>query len=90
MCVPSCLAVSTLCDSMDCSLPGSSIHGIPREGYWSGLPFPSLEDLPDPDTEAGSPALQEDSIPFEPPGKPLQNRVTIYESTSDKILWQFI
>ena len=34
----SCL---TLSDSMDCSLPGSSVHGFSRQEYWSGLPFPS-------------------------------------------------
>ena len=28
-------------DPMDCSLPGSSIHGISRQGYWSGVPLPS-------------------------------------------------
>ena len=70
MCVPSCLAVLTLCDSMDCILPGSSVYGIPQEGYWSGLPLPSPEDLPDSDMEAGSPALQQDSIPFEPQESP--------------------
>ena len=31
----------TLCDPMDCSLPGTSVHGIYRQEYWSGLPFPS-------------------------------------------------
>ena len=31
----------TLCDPMDYRLPGSSVHGIPRQEYWSGLPFPS-------------------------------------------------
>ena len=36
--------------------------------YWSGLPFHSLGDLPDPWTELGSPALQADSLPSEPPG----------------------
>ena len=30
-----------LCDPMNCSLPGSSIHGFSRQEYWSGLPFPS-------------------------------------------------
>ena len=54
----SCL---TLCDRRDCSLPGSSVHGIPRQGYWSGLPFPFPGDLPDPGIEPGSPALQADS-----------------------------
>ena len=47
----------TLCDPMDCSLPRSSVHGISRQEYWSGLPFPSPEDLPDPGIEPGSPAL---------------------------------
>ena len=43
----------TLCDPMDCSLPGSSIHGILQQESWSGLPFPSLGDLPDPGIEPG-------------------------------------
>ena len=51
---------SLTCDPMDCSLPGSSVHGIPRPEYWSGLPFPSLGDLPDPGVEPGSPSLQAD------------------------------
>ena len=43
--------------------------GFSRQEYWSGLPFPSLGDLPDPGIEPGSPALQADSLPTEPPGK---------------------
>ena len=42
-----------------------------RQEYWSELPFPSPEDLPDPGIEPGSPALQADTLPSEPPGKPL-------------------
>ena len=38
-----------------------------RQEYWSGLPFPSPGDLPDPGIEPGSPALQADSLPSEPP-----------------------
>ena len=41
-----------------------------RQEYWSGLPFPSPGDLPDPGIKPGSPALQADSLPSEPPGKP--------------------
>ena len=41
-----------------------------RLEYWSGLPFPSPGDLSKPRTEPGSPALQADSLPFKPPGKP--------------------
>ena len=37
-----------------------------RQEYWSGVPFPSLGDLPDPGTEPGSPALQADSLLSEP------------------------
>ena len=42
-----------------------------RQEYWSGLPRPSLGDLPNPGFEPRSPALQVDSWPSEPPGKPL-------------------
>ena len=41
-----------------------------RQEYWSGLPFPSPGDLPDSGIEPGSPALQADALPSEPPGKP--------------------
>ena len=44
--------------------------GFPGQEYWSGLPFPPPGDLPDPGTEPGSVALQADSLPSEPPGKP--------------------
>ena len=40
-----------------------------RQEYWSGLPFPSAQDLPDPGTELRSPALQADTLLSEPPGK---------------------
>jgi len=55
---------------MDYSLPGFSVHGIFQQEYWSGLPFPSPGDLPDPGIEPRSPALQGDALPSEPPGKP--------------------
>ena len=41
-----------------------------RQEYWSGLPFPSPEDLPNPRIEPGSPKFQADALPSEPPGKP--------------------
>ena len=44
--------------------------GFSRHEYWSGLPFPSPGDLPDPGIELGSPALQADALPSELPGKP--------------------
>ena len=42
--------------------------GFSRQGYWSGLPFPSPGDLPDPGIEPRSPALQTDTLTSEPPG----------------------
>ena len=44
--------------------------GFSRQEYWSGLPFPSPGDLSDPRIEPGSPALQTNSLPSEPPRKP--------------------
>ena len=54
-----------LCDRMVRSLPGSTIHGISRQEYWSGLPFPSPWDLPDPGIKPASPTLQANSLPSE-------------------------
>ena len=49
--------------------------GFSRQEYWSGLPFPSLGDLPDPRIEPGFPTLQADSLPSELPGKPISLRI---------------
>ena len=54
----------TLCDPN--GLWGPLSMGFSRQEYWSGLSFPSPEDIPDPGTETGSPALQADSLPSEP------------------------
>ena len=45
--------------------------GFPRQEYWSSLPFPSPGDLLDPGIEPASSAWQADSLPLEPPGKPV-------------------
>ena len=44
--------------------------GFSRQEYWSGLPFPSPGDLPDPGIRPRAPALQADALTSEPPGKP--------------------
>ena len=44
--------------------------GYSRQECWSGLPCPPPGDFPDPGVEPRSPALQADSLPAEPPGKP--------------------
>ena len=67
----SCLVVS---DSF--VTPWSVAHqpplstGVSRKEYWSGLPCPPPGDLPNPEIEPGSPALQAASLPAELPGKP--------------------
>ena len=59
-----------LCDPMDCIAYQAPLSmGSSRQEYWSGLPFPSPGDLPDPGIEPGSPTLQVDALPSEPPGK---------------------
>ena len=56
----------TLCNPMDCSLPGS--WGFSRQEYWNGLPCPPSGYFPNPGMEPRSPALQSDSLPAELPG----------------------
>ena len=53
--------------------------GFSRQEYWSGLPFPSPGDLPDPGIEPGSLALQTDALPSEPPGK-LRKIMVLYSA----------
>ena len=50
--------------------------GFSQHKYWSGLPFPPPEDLPDPGIKRGSPALQVDSLPNELQGKPKNTGVS--------------
>ena len=49
--------------------------GFSRQEYWSGVPFPSPGDPPDPGIEPRSPALQVDTLPSEPPEKPIKKYV---------------
>ena len=69
-CCPVAKSCPTLGDPMDCSPPGSPALGIPRQEYWSGLPFPFPGDLPDSGIEPTSPALPGGFFFAEPPGKP--------------------
>ena len=56
-------------DPMDCSPSGPLFIRFLRQENWSGQPFPSPGDLPDPAIESRSPALQENLLLSEPPGK---------------------
>ena len=64
----SCL---TLCNPIDCSLPGSSVHGFSRQEYWSGLPCPPPGDLPNPGMEPRYRESQRDFLLSEQPRKPI-------------------
>ena len=58
LCLCACMCARlcpTLCNLMDGSPPDCSVHGIPRQQHWSGLPFPPPGDLSDPRIEPGSP-----------------------------------
>ena len=79
----SCL---TFWDSMDCSLPDSSVHGILQARILSGLPFPSPDDLPNPGIEPGSPELQAVSLPSALQGSPCINPSWIISSP----IYQFL
>ena len=60
----------TLCNPMDCSPPGSSVHGdSPGKNTGVGLPCLPPRDLPNPGIELRPPTLQADSLPAEPQGK---------------------
>ena len=72
-----CVLVAQWCpvlsNFMNCSLPGSSVHGILQARILEGvaIPFSREKHLINPRSKSGSPALQADSLPSEPPGKPL-------------------
>ena len=63
--------------------------GFSRQEYWSGLPFPSPENLPDTGIEPRSPALQADSLLSEPPGAPFHQYFCqkTYQRKSEKGSW---
>ena len=64
----------TLCNPMDYNPPGSSVHGILQARILKWVAIPSPGDLPNPGFKPGSPALQADSLPTEPAGKPQHSR----------------
>ena len=72
----SCL---TLCDSLDCSLPDSSVY-VDSPNKNTGVGCHALLHLPKPGIEPRSPALQAVSLPVEPPGKPIYICIYMFES----------
>ena len=70
MCAKSLQSCPTLCDPMDCSPPGSSVHGILQTRILEWVAILSPGDLPNPGIKPRSPTLQADSLPAELPRKP--------------------
>ena len=66
-----------LCNPLDYSPQAPLSVGIPRQEYWSELPCPPPGDLPDPRVEAGSPALQADSL-LSHQGRPMEGRIIVF------------
>ena len=86
VCAQSCL---TLCDPMDCSHQTPLSMASPRREYWSGLPFPSPGDFPDPGIKPVSPAWQAD-IPKEKDQeilRPIQSSFPGIQTTRPRIIW---
>ena len=69
------------------SYQASLSMGFSRQEYWSGLPFPSAGDLPEPGIEPGSAALLADTLPPEPPGK---SHIPLYSGSKGKCFHLFI
>ena len=61
----------SLCNLIDCSLPGPLSMEFSRQQYWNELPFPPAGDLPDPEIRPTSPALAGRFFTTVPPGKPV-------------------
>ena len=63
--------------------------GFSRQEYWCGLPFPSPGDLPNPEIEPGSPALQADALTSELPGKQAKWIFILLYKCFVQILWRW-
>ena len=66
-----------LCNPIDGSPPGSSVHGVLQARILEWVAIPFSRDLPDPGIEPRSPALQADSLLSEPPGNLVLNGILI-------------
>ena len=81
----SCLTLATPW-TVACQAP--LCMGFSRQEYWSGLPFPSPGDLPDPGTEPRSLSLQTCSLPSEPPRNSEQGEMGLGEAALEKSEFQ--
>ena len=72
----SCVHLFATLWSAACQAPPSM--GFSRNENWSGVPFPSPGDLPNPGIEPGSPALRADSLLSEPPGMIIEHVLIVF------------
>ena len=77
-CAKSLQSCLTLFNPVECSPPGSSVHGILQARVLEWVAMPSSRDFPNQGIEPRSPALQADSLPSEPPGKPKNTGAGIF------------
>ena len=70
----SCSLMSDSANPWTIAYKASPSMGFSRQEYWSGLPFPSPEDLPNPRIKPRSPTLQADALPSEPPNISFKKR----------------
>ena len=78
----------TLCNSMDCSPPGSSVHGILQARILEWITIPFSRDLPNPGIKLESLALQADSLLSEPQRKPhelLQTGTELHDTEEQQV-----
>ena len=93
MCVRACM-LSHFCETLQTVAHQAPLSmGFSRQQYWSGLPLPSPEDLPNTGIKPSSPSLQADSLPSEPPekslpswGQPLPEKLNLRALTADILL----
>ena len=88
MCVKSLQSCRTVCDPVNSSPPGSSVHGILQVRILKWVAMPFSRDLPDPGIEPRSHALQADSLHSEPPGKQTNTKKQKQQKASQRNSFQ--
>ena len=77
----------TLCDPMDCSLPGSSVYGILQARILKWVTILFSRESSQPRDQTRSPVLQVDSLPSEPAGKPIGIFIKLWILGKLELLW---
>ena len=78
-------SLTRLCNTLDCSPPGSSVHRILQARILKWVAIPFSRRFPNPGIKPGSLALQADALTSEPPGKPTDKEINI--ECRKKVIW---